>query len=154
MDVFTRQKGAAVGASLSLEGGVPGACSEAGCPEGTTMVGAGSVLQHPARLKFMKKDAAEASSVAAVVQHLSSQPPYLLSVYQGRHRGPPHPGDNQLSSAIYSALGRDFALELVPIDGTGDGIRVHGYVTKPIASRGTRGMQTFFVNGGTSSPSC
>ena len=148
MDVFTRQKGAAVGASLSLEGGVPGACSEAGCPEGTTMVVRDLFYNTPARLKFMKKDAAEASSVAAVVQHLSLSNPHISFQFIKDGGEVLHtPGDNQLSSAIYSALGRDFALELVPIDGTGDGIRVHGYVTKPIASRGTRGMQTFFVNG-------
>ena len=86
--------------------------------------------------------------MAAVVQHLSLSNPHISFQFIKDGAEVLHtPGDNQLSSAIYSALGRDFALELVPIDGTGDGIRVHGYVTKPIASRGTRGMQTFFVNG-------
>ena len=148
MDVFTRQRGAAAGASLSLEGGVPGTCSEAGCPEGTTMVVRDLFYNTPARLKFMKKDAAEAASVAAVVQHLSLSNPHISFQFIKDGAEVLHtPGDNQLSSAIYAALGRDFALGLVPVDGSGDGIRVRGYVTKPIASRGTRGMQTFFVNG-------
>ena len=38
MDVFTRQAGCELGASLSLEGGVPGPVEAAGCPEGTTLV--------------------------------------------------------------------------------------------------------------------
>ena len=146
--VMTRTPDSPLGASLSLEGGVPGTVEEAGCPLGTTMVVRDLFYNTPARLKFMKKDAAEASSVAAVVQHLSLSNPHISFQFIKDGTEVLHtPGDNQLSSAIYSALGRDFALELVPIDGTGDGIRVHGYVTKPIASRGTRGMQTFFVNG-------
>ena len=38
MDVLTRTAEVPLGASLSLEGGVPGEVEEAGCPLGTTMV--------------------------------------------------------------------------------------------------------------------
>ena len=148
VELLTRTAEEELGAALSLEGGTVVSREEAGCPQGTTLVVRDLFYNTPARLKFMKKDAAEASSVAAVVQHLSLSNPHISFQFIKDGGEVLHtPGDNQLSSAIYSALGRDFALELVPIDGTGDGIRVHGYVTKPIASRGTRGMQTFFVNG-------
>ncbi len=148
MSVFTRQKGADVGAALTLEGGVAGACQEAGCPEGTTMVVRDLFYNTPARLKFMKRDSAEASAVAGVVEHLSLSNPHISFQLLKDGQSVLHtPGDSKLSSAIYAAMGREFALGLVPIDGSGDGIHVQGYVTKPLCSRGNRGMQTFFVNG-------
>ena len=57
------------------------------------------------------------------------------------------PGDGKPLSAVYAALGRDFALALVEVHGRDGQLAVDGFVTKPLAGRGTRGMQTFFVNG-------
>ena len=148
VDVFTRERGAQAGSSLSLEGGVAGQVQAAGCPEGTTLVVRDLFYNTPARLKFMKKDAAEAAGVTAVVQRLSLSNPHIsFQLIKDGAEVLHTPGDNQLSSAVYAALGRDFALGLTAVDGTGDGIRVHGYVTKPLCGRGTRGAQTFFVNG-------
>ena len=149
LDIFTRQPGAEAGVRLSLEGGVPqGAPEPAGCPEGTTMVVRDLFFNTPARMKFMKKDSAEASAVAAVVQHLSLSNPHISFRFLKDGAEVLHtPGDNKLSSAIYATLGRDFALGLQEVQGQGDGVEVSGYVTKPINGRGTRGMQIFFVNG-------
>ena len=77
VDVFTRERGALEGASLSLEGGVPGRVEPVGCPEGTTMVVRDLFFNTPARMKFMKKDTAEASAVAGVVQHLALSNPHI-----------------------------------------------------------------------------
>jgi len=148
MEVFTRRKGADAGAALSLEGGNAGECSETGCPEGTTMVVRDLFYNTPARLKFMKKDSAEAAAVSAVVQHLSLSNPHIsFRLIKDGSETIHTPGDNQLQSAIYAALGREFSLGLVSVEGCGDGVSVEGYVTKPLCGRGTRGMQCFFVNG-------
>ena len=149
LDIFTRQPGAEAGTRLSLEGGVPqGAPEPAGCPEGTTMVVRDLFFNTPARMKFMKKDSAEASAVTSVVQHLSLSNPHISFRFLKDGGEVLHtPGDNKLSSAIYAVLGRDFALGLQEVKGQGDGVEVSGYVTKPIHGRGTRVMQIFFVNG-------
>ena len=64
-----------MGASLALEGGIPGQVEEAGCPLGTTMVVRDLFYNTPARLKFMKKDAAEGAAVLAAVQRLALSHP-------------------------------------------------------------------------------
>ncbi len=148
MDVFTRQKGTQSGATLSLEGGVPGAVTDAGCPEGTTMVVRDLFYNTPARLKFMKKDSAEAAAVSAVVQHLSLSNPHIsFRLIKDGNEVLHTPGDNKMASAIYAALGREFALGLTEVEGSGEAVQVKGFVTRPLCGRGTRGMQIFFVNG-------
>ena len=150
LDVLSRQKGAQIGASLSLEGGAPGPVEEAGCPEGTTMLVRELFYNTPARLKFLKSDSAEASAVAAVLGQLALSHPEVSIQYIRDGKSELHtPGDGRLLSAIYAARGRDFALRLTEVDGGGEGIGVRGYVTEPLAGRGTRAMQTFFCCGRT-----
>ena len=50
VEIFSRPAGQAMGASLHLEGGVPGPVSEAGCPEGTTICVRDLFYNTPARL--------------------------------------------------------------------------------------------------------
>lgn len=148
VDIFSREKNAAEGATLSLEGGLAGTVESAGCPEGTTVVVRELFYNTPARLKFMKSDSAEAAAIASLLQQIALSHPEVSLRYVRDGREELHtPGDNKLLSAIYSARGRDFALRLIPVDGGGEDIRVRGFVSEPLAGRGTRAMQTFFCCG-------
>ena len=147
-DILTRQHQAQVGASLHLEGGVAGTVESAGAPEGTTMLVRDLFYNTPARLKFMRKDSAETAAVAGLMQHLAlSHPDVSFKFIKDGTETLHTPGDGKLDSAIYAALGRDFARSLVAVEGRGDGVTVSGFVTKPLMGRGSRSMQTFFVNG-------
>lgn len=148
VDVFSRPRGASLGASLHLEGGVPEEVSEAGCPEGTSIIVRDLFFNTPARLKFMKQDRAESTAIAGLVGHLALSHPdisfrLLKDGTEVLHTG----GDGVLKSAVYSALGREFALSLLPVKASDGALHADGFVTRPLSGRGTRGMQTFFVNG-------
>ena len=146
LDVLSRQRGAELGASLSLEGGVPGPVEDAGCPEGTTMMVRELFYNTPARLKFMKSDSAEAAAVGAMIGQIALSHPEVSIRYLRDGKEELHtPGDGKLLSAIYAVRGRDFALNLTEVEGGGEGVRVRGFVTDPLAGRGTRAMQAFFV---------
>ena len=148
VDIFSRQTGADCGAMLHLEGGVPEAVTEAGCPDGTTVCIRDLFYNTPARMKFMKKDTAEGAAAAGVVTHLAlSHPAVSFKLLRDGQEILHTPGDGQLLSAIYAALGRDFANSLLPVSGSGGAVRVEGFITKPLAGHGTRGRQLFFVNG-------
>ena len=148
VDILTRQRGSAAGASLHLEGGVPGEVAEAGAPEGTTMMVRDLFYNTPARLKFMKKDSAETAAVSGLLQHLALSHPDISFVLIKDGTEVLHtPGDGKLESAIYAALGRDFAKSLIPVEGRGGEVAVKGFVTAPLMGRGSRSMQVFFVNG-------
>ena len=148
VDIFSRQTGADCGAMLHLEGGVPEAVTEAGCPDGTTVCVRDLFYNTPARMKFMKKDSAEGAAASGVVTQLAlSHPDVSFKLLRDGQEILHTPGDGQLLSAIYAALGRDFAAGLMPVSGSGGEVRVEGFVTKPLAGHGTRGRQLFFVNG-------
>ena len=148
VDIFSRQAGAPEGASLHLDGGVPGEVTPAGCPEGTTICIRELFYNTPARMKFMKKDSAEGAAISGIVQHVAlSHPEISFKLLRDGQEALHTPGDGQLLSAIYAAMGRDFAKSLLPISGSGDGVKVSGYITQPLAGHGTRGRQVFFVNG-------
>ncbi len=148
VDIFSRPRGADVGASLHLEGGKPGTVQETGCPEGTTICVRDLFYNTPARMKFMKKDSAEGTAVAGVVTHLAlSHPDVSFKFIRDGAELLHTPGDGKLQSAVYAAMGRDFALGLTPVEGRGGDVAVSGFVTKPLCGSGTRGRQLFFVNG-------
>ena len=148
VDILTRQKGAAAGASLHLEGGVPAQVTEAGAPEGTTITVRDLFYNTPARLKFMKKDSAETAAVSGLLQHLALSHPDISFVLIKDGAEVLHtPGDGKAESAVYAALGRDFAKSLIPVEGQGGEVSVSGFVTAPLMGRGSRSMQVFFVNG-------
>ena len=148
VDVFSRVHGALSGAALHLEGGVPGEVEDAPCPEGTSIIVRDLFFNTPARLKFMKRDSAEATAIAGLVAHLAlSHPNVSFKLVRDGKEELHTPGDGQLKSAVYAACGREFALSLLPVAGADGEMRVEGFATKPLHSRGSRSMQTFFVNG-------
>ena len=148
VDVLTRRPEDTVGTVIHGEGGHMGPVREEGAPEGTTIRVADLFYNTPARLKFMKKDSAETAAVAGLMQHLAlSHPDISFKFIKDGQEALHTPGDGKLESAVYAALGREFAKTLVPVDGRGGDIEVRGFVTAPVNGRGSRSMQVFFVNG-------
>ena len=148
MDVITRQRKSSLGASIHLEGGVQEPVETAGCPEGSTFVVRELFYNTPARLKFVKTDSAESAAVGAMLGQIALSHPEVSIRYLRDGKEELHtPGDGKLLSAIYAARGRDFARHLTPVEGGGEGVLVRGFVTEPLAGRGTRAMQTFFCCG-------
>ena len=148
LDIFSRQAGAPNGATLHLDGGKPLSVEPAGCPEGTSVIVRDLFYNTPARLKFMKQDRAEATAIAGLTAHIAlSHPDISFRLIKDGREELHTPGDGKPLSAVYAALGRDFALSLVEVRGRDGQLAADGFVTKALAGRGTRGMQTFFVNG-------
>ncbi len=147
IDIFSRAAGTDTGAMLHLDGGIPGEVRPTGCPEGTTIVVRDLFYNTPARMKFMKKDSAEGAAVSGIVTHLAlSHPEVSFKLLRDGNEVLHTPGDGLLQSAVYAALGRDFALHLLPVRSEG-AVRVDGFVTLPLFGHGTRARQIFFVNG-------
>jgi len=139
----------ALGCSLLLEGGTLRSQEEIGCPPGTTMVVRDLFFNTPARLKFMKRDAAEGAAVFSIIQRIAlAHPQISIKFIRDGKQELLTPGDHQLSSALYSVFGRDLALGFTKVQGSGeDAVTVHGFVSMPTCCRGTRAYQHFILNG-------
>ena len=148
IEIMSRTADAELGSSLSIEGGEFGPIEEAGCPLGTTIVVRDLFFNTPARLKFMKKDAAEGAAVFAVVQRVAlSHPEVSVKFIRDGKQEMLTPGDGQLKSAVYAVLGRELALGFREVKSTGEDMTVTGFVSLPACCRGSRNYQFFFVNG-------
>ena len=148
VELFTRTAQEDLGTTLTIEGGEILSQESAGCPLGTTFVVRDLFYNTPARLKFMKRDAAEGAAVFALVQKLAlSHPQVSLRFVRDGRQELMTPGDGQLKSALYGVLGRDMALGYTPVQGEGEEVTVTGFVTLPACCRGSRTYQHFFVNG-------
>ena len=144
----TRQRGAASGTHMTLDAGDIQDMYETGCPEGTTMIVRDLFFNTPARRKFLKSDRAEgAACAAAALRCALGRPDVSVRCIRDGEEVFFSPGDNKLDSCVYSLLGRDLAMSLLPCEGEADGARVHGFISSPAAGRGSRAQQYFFCNG-------
>ena len=148
VELLTCAAGETAGTRYTLEGGEDGHLEDAGCPQGTTIVVRDLFYNVPARMKFLKKDVSEANAVASVVDRIAlSHPEVSFRFIRDGREELLTPGDSQLRSCIYAVLGKEFSDSLLPVDYTLGGVHVHGFASKPAASRANRTMQHFFING-------
>mgnify|MGYP002551679004 CR=1 FL=1 len=144
----TRRQGAPGGTHMTLDAGEIQDMYETGCPEGTTMIVRDLFYNTPARRKFLKTDRAEGTACAAAALRCAlGRPDVSVRCIRDGEELFFSPGDNKLDSCVYSLLGRDLAMSLLPCAGEADGVRVHGFISSPAAGRGSRAQQHFFCNG-------
>ncbi|MCL2662332.1 MAG: DNA mismatch repair endonuclease MutL [Oscillospiraceae bacterium] len=148
VELMTREVNSAEGISLTLEAGEVIDMSPVGCPEGTTIIVRDLFFNTPARLKFMKSDRAEASSIASVVLRAAlSRPDVSIRFIRDGKTEYHTPGDSRIDSCVYSLLGREIEAGFLSAESSDENIAVEGYVSSPVSARGNRSYQFFFVNG-------
>ena len=147
IDLLTRAQGAENGVRLHLEAGKVLSEEPVGCPCGTTILVRELFYNTPARMKFMKSDAAESSAVFSVVQQQALAHPEISFRFLKDGQEQLHTdGQGDRMAAVYAIYGRELANNMLPVDGSWEKLRVRGFVTKPTATRGNRAWQSFFVN--------
>ena len=148
VEVLTRTEADEYACCYRIEGGEERGMEPGARPVGTTITVNDLFYNTPARMKFLKKDASEGTFVAETVLHAALSHPEISFRYlrDGKQQYVT-PGDGDLRSAVYAVLGREFARDLLPVDGGSELYHVTGLVTPPRACRASRGAQHFFVNG-------
>ncbi len=137
-----------LGTVYRIAGGEEMEYDEIGAAKGTVITVSDLFYNVPARMKFLKKDVSEGNAVAGVVQKLAlSHPEVSFRFIRDGKEELLTPGDGKLYSCIYAVLGREFAVNLIPVDYDLNGVHVHGFCCKPSATRANRTMQHFFING-------
>ena len=147
VQLLTKTENEISGTSFVIEGGTEKSLEQAGCPNGTTIIVRDLFYNTPARMKFLKRDVSEANAVAEVVDRIAlSHPKISIRFIREGRQVLITPGDGKMLSAIYSVFGKVFAESLLEVNYELEGIRIEGYVCKPVCARPSRAMQYFFLN--------
>ena len=146
IDLLTKTADSLAGTSLALEAGVITEATEAGCPDGTTIIVRDLFFNTPARMKFMKSDSVEGGKVSAAVQlQALAHPEVSFRFLRDGKEVLSTPGTGRLEDAVYCVYGRDSGA-MVKLESHWEGYNLSGYVSKPTNARPSRNLQTFFVN--------
>ncbi len=146
IDLLTKTPGALSGTSIQLEGGTITEESEAGCPDGTTIIVRDLFYNTPARMKFMKSDSVEGSKVAAAIQMQAlAHPEVAFRFLRDGKEILSTPGTGSLEAAVYCVYGRECG-KMIKVESKWENYTLTGYVSKPTDARPSRALQTFFVN--------
>jgi DNA mismatch repair protein MutL len=141
----TRARGTHSGTEVRLNGGVLGAVTEVGMPEGTSIDVADLFYNLPARRKFLKSDAAESAQVSRIVTQLALCYPEIGFTLTSSGRKvmqcPPVPGLRDRLYQLYGERG-----DLVDVRREGGDVKILGFVAALAEQGPTRGPQNIFVN--------
>ena len=111
IDLLTKASEAVFGTALTLEAGTITDESEAGCPEGTTIIIRDLFFNTPARMKFMKSDVVEGSRITAAVQQQAlAHPEVSFRLLRDGKQVLSTPGSGKLTDAIYCVYGKSTAV--------------------------------------------
>jgi len=147
IDLLTKTPSSIEGVSLRLEAGNILEESEAGCPDGTTIIVRDLFFNTPARMKFMKSDTVEGTRVVAAVQMQAlAHPEVAFRCMKDGKEVLSTPGTGKLADAVYCVYGKECA-RMAKVDSRWEQYSLAGFVSKPTDARPSRSLQTFFVNG-------
>ena len=148
VEMMTKTKDSLIGVHYLTEGGKETGFSEVGVPEGTTILVKNLFFNTPARRKFLKTAATEGGYIADLCEHLAMSKPEVSFRFISNNQVKFHTsGNGDLREIIYRIFGKDFIKEMIPIDCSTDGIRIHGFLGRPELNRSNRNFENCFING-------
>src|SRR5262245_8802388 len=145
MTLTTRRAADDAATRIVVEAGRLVSVSEAGAAVGTTVEVADLLHNLPARLKFLKGEATEASHITELVGKLAMAFPRLhLRLRHNGRTALDTPPDRDGFARAQALLGPRIASRMIPVNGEESGVRVAAYLGAPEVAQATaRGVQLF-----------
>ena len=145
--LVTRTESAIEGTRVCMEGGVLIENESIGAPVGTSITIEDLFYNTPARKKFLKSERSEAGAIGALMDRLALSHPEISFRFQNNGKEELYtPGDGQILSAVSAVLGAQSSRAMIKVNRE-DVIGVSGLTCRPLAARGNRNQQYFFING-------
>ena len=145
--IMSKQPSAEMGGMLEAHGGQVLNHMKIGCQDGTTVIVEDIFYNVPARKKFLKRDAYEASCVSSVIEKVAMSRSDISFKYiiDGEVKYITS-GDGNTLNTIYAILGRDVAKSSIKVLREEGGIKVEGFISSPELVRGNRNLESFYIN--------
>ena len=148
VELLTKERDSLLGTCYQIEGGVEKSNEDAGAKDGTTFLVRNIFYNTPARRKFLKTAMTEAGHVNELMIRLALSHPEVSFEFINNGQTKLHTsGNGRLKDAIYQLFGREIAMNLEEVSAEIPGMKVTGYIGKPIISRGNRNYENYFING-------
>ncbi|MCI8348061.1 MAG: DNA mismatch repair endonuclease MutL [Firmicutes bacterium] len=147
-ELLTKRREDKIGSRVIVHGGEIISNQPVGCPDGTTFIITDLFYNTPARLKFMKSDAAESSLIIDLVSQLALA--YKNVSFRLINNGNvlfATSGDGNRLNIISRVFSNIDTKNLVSLKYESDGLSIEGYISTPAMSRTGKNGQIFFVNG-------
>lgn len=148
VELITKTSPDFTGSRYRIEGGSEIGLEEIGAPDGTTFLIRNLFYNVPARKKFLKSSQTEAGYISDLMERMAlSRPDISFKFINNNQTKLQTSGNTNLKDIIYHVYGRDITANLIPIDREINGVRLSGFIGKPLVSRGNRSFENYFVNG-------
>ena len=148
VELITKTREDVFGTKYIIEGGKGRTPEETGAPDGTTFLVRQLFFNTPARRKFLKTPMTEASHISDLLTRLALSHPDISFRFINNGQVKLHTsGNGKMKDVIYHIYGREIANNLIPLEFEKEGVRLSGYLGKPVINRGNRNFENYFVNG-------
>lgn len=148
VELITKTYGELTGTRYVIEGSKEVANEEIGAPEGTTFLVRNLFYNVPARRKFLKTAQTEGNYISDLMERLALSHPDVSFKFISNGQTKMHTaGNSKEKDLIYHIYGRDITAALLPIEQKTPLFEVHGFIGKPLISRGNRNYENYFING-------
>ena len=150
VELITKTRENLTGIRYKVDGGAEILYEEIGAPEGSTFLVRDLFYNTPARKKFLKSAQTEAGAISDFVSRLAlSHPEISVKFMVNGTTKLSTSGSGSQKDVIYSVFGREITSNLIEVNHEDEesGIKLSGWIGKPLISRGNRANEIFYVNG-------
>ena len=149
VELISKTPESLTGVRYLIEGGKEKSMEEIGAPSGTTFLVRNIFYNTPARKKFLKTPQTETGYISELMERMAlSHPEVSFKFIAGSQVKLHTSGNHRLKDIIYNIYGRDITNNLLEVEKTFEnGMKITGYIGKPVISRGNRNFENYFVNG-------
>ena len=148
VELITKTKDNLTGVRYVCEGAVEKECAEIGAPTGTTVLVKNLFFNTPVRRKFLKQPMTEGGYIIDLMEHMAlSRPDTAFKLVVNGQVKFHTSGNGSLKEVIYRIYGKETASQLLPFEKKTKGIKVEGFLGKPILNRSNRNFENYYING-------
>lgn len=137
-----------VGTEVIIHGGSLISVNDSDARIGTSFEVADLFYNTPARLKYLKSDTTELSSIVMYIEKLSlAHPEIKFTLINNDKQIVSTSGSNNLLKTIYELYGYVVSSNMISINASNDDYDINGYICKPSVLKSNRNHMTTIVNG-------
>ena len=147
VDLTTNTAGEAAGTRIRIDGGAAPRVTDAGRAEGTTISVSQLFYNVPARRKFLRTTGTETRHIVSVVSTPAmAYPEIAFSLTVDDRESLSLPAVSNAYVRAQAVMGNTLMNQMIPVTYDDELVKIHGFISRPDATRVSRTHQYLFIN--------